>query len=250
VAEAPQPPTASPADRAIPEDQDYLFRASVATSEFLLKNWKYGGWLLGAVLLGSLAWGLYGSYRASVLAEQYDAIADIDFRMPALSQRAMYGMGPKDDPADSARKATLEEGARRYAAAARAASGSAAVYAWLKSAESWERAQNPEEQRKAVEAATQVGAGDLAGFVADSAWVGLLLAESRAAEAEAALTAMADRYSGLYAEEALLRLAGVQADAGATDKAKATVESLKKRFPTPVQAESVDALAARLGMGT
>lgn len=240
--------TETPAESGTPpEEQDFIFRAQVAATELFLGYWHYGLYAIGGVLAISFAVGYYGDYRQEQAELQYGAIAAVDHKMPVVEGLALYGIGPKDDPTDLQRKATLAEGARRFAEAAAKNSGSAAVYGWLKAAEAHERAQEPAEAKAAVESAMKVGAGGMAGFVADSAWVGVLVGDKRNDEALALLRTMSDKNSDLLAEESLLRLAELQLSLDKKTEAKATLEELNKRFPTPSRAEEVASLAARIG---
>ena len=240
--------TPPPADPGAPNDeQDFLFRAQVAATELVLGYWHYGLYAIGTILAVSFAVGYYGDYRQEQAESQFGAIAAVDHKMPVVEGLALYGIGPKDDPADTERKATLAEGARRFAEVAGKNSGSAAVYAWLKAAEAFERAQDPEQAKKSLEAAANVGAGGVAGFVADSAWVGALVGENRTDEAAGRLRAMADKNSGLLAEESLIRLAELQLSLDKRTEAQTTLDELNKRFPAPQRPDEVAVLAARIG---
>lgn len=242
---APGSPAATEPEPA--EDQDYLFRAQVAGTEFILRYWKYGVYAVVGVLVAAFAWGSYDTWSTSRREEQFGAIAAVAYKMPQVDQMALYGLAPKDDPADAARTANLAEGARRFLAAAEAASGSAAVYAYLEAADAFNRAGQPAEARKALEAAVAVGAPDLAQFPADAQWATLLANEGATTESEAFLRGMASRYTGFFAQEALLRLASLQVDQGKLAEAKTTVDELYSRFASPARPEAVAALAARVG---
>lgn len=248
MADEEKRPNAAPEAEPPPqEEQDYLFKAQVAATEFIFRYWKYGFYALGGVLLVALAWGSYQSWTKSQREEQFGAIAAVAYKMPPVNQMALYGLAPKDDPADAARTANLVEGAKRFAAAAENASGSAAVYGYLQAADAYSRAQDPESARKMIEAATRVKAPDVARFAADAQWAALLANAGDTAAAEAYLREMAGRYTGFFAQESLLRLASVQADAGKMAEAKATVEELLKRFESPARAQEAAAIAARVG---
>lgn len=223
-------------------------RAQIALTEFTLRYWKYGFYLIGVILAGALGWESWASWQASRAEEEFGAIADIDFRMPQIDQMALYGLGPKDDPADTTRMANLEEGARRYEAAAAAASGSARTLGWLKAQDAWERAGKVDQARAAAAKAAEVGGTDALAFAADTAAVRAQIDQGKAEEAEATLRAMAGRYSGFYAEHALMRLASLQLDAGKADAAAATYGEIETRFPTSHDLTALGELASRLGM--
>ncbi len=229
------------------EEQDYLFKAQVAGTEFILRYWKYGFYVLGAVLLVALGWGSYQSWSQSRREAQFGSIAAVAYKMPTVNQMALYGLAPKDDPNDTARQATLVEGAKRFQASAESASGSAAVYGYLQAADAYSRAQDAANARAMIERATKLSAPDVAKFAADAQWAALVANEGKVAEAETYLREMAGRYTGFFAQESLLRLASIQADAGKTAEARVTVEELLKRFESPARAQEVAAIAARVG---
>ncbi|MSQ01293.1 MAG: hypothetical protein EXR71_05275 [Myxococcales bacterium] len=235
----PEPPEA--------RDEDYVVKAQMALSEFMLGHWHYFGYALVLVLVGSAAYGVWGSWAAERAEDQYGAIAEIDHRMPVVDQMAMFGMAPKDDPADVARTATLEEGARRYEALAASTSGDAAVVAWLKAEEAWMRAGKPESARSAGDKALATGGTSVIAFAADTSAVRALCDAGKTDEAEARLREMTDRYSGFFAEQSLIRLAGVQLDGEKTDAAMATYAELETRFPKSADRAALGALASRLG---
>ena len=240
MADAKSPNPEAGTDAAPPE-QDALFRMQMAVSDFVLGYWKYGGYLLGAVLLVALIYGGMDAIGKSIAERDYGAVADIDWRMPKVDDLARYGFAPMDDPNDAARMSDLAEGAHRYATAAEAAHGGAAVYAWLKAADAWKRAGKGDEALAALKKASAVRAGDLPGFTADSACGSAML---DAGETEAALSHfrdMAGRYQGFFAEESLIQLMKAQIQAGKADEAKATMDEFRKRFP---ESPRSDALAS------
>ncbi|MFZ5478381.1 MAG: tetratricopeptide repeat protein [Myxococcota bacterium] len=234
---------------AAPPEQDALFRAQMAVSDFILGYWKYGVYAVGLVLLGALVYGGVSSWTRGRAEDDYAAIARIDYRMPKVDPLARYGLAPMDDPNDAQRMIDLQEGAKRYEAAATDAKGAAAVYAWLKAAETWKRAGKDAEALAATEKAAKLGEKDLAGFTADAAWAAALRGAGRADEAFAHLQGMSTRYEGTYAEESLLQLASAQLDAGRKDEARKTLEAFKTRFPASPRAAQVTALESRAVAG-
>ncbi len=228
-------------------DEDYVVKAQMAFSEFMLGHWHYFGYALGLVLVGAAAYGTWSSWSAGRAEEQYGAIAEIDHRMPVIDQMAMYGLTPKDDPTDTARTATLEEGARRYEALAASHSGDAAVVAWLKAEDAWTRAGKPDAARSAAENAASDGGMSVIAFAADTTVVRALSDAGKQDEAEARLREMAGRYSAFFAEQSLIRLAGVQLDGGKADAAMTTYAEVETRFPKSTDPASIGALASRLG---
>lgn len=229
-----------------PVEQDVLFRLQMAASDFVLGNAKYAGYLVGALLAGSLIYGGVTSYLTSRREEEFAAIARIDFKMPKVDDMARFGLAPMDDTTDTARMANVEEGAKRYQAQAESAHGAPAVYAYLKAAEAWRRVGKTTESFAALEAASKLEAGDLPGFAADAAYAGALVEAQRTEEALGHYRIMAGRYSGFYAERSLILLASAQADAGKKDDAKLVVKEFQDRFPQSPRAAEMAAIDARV----
>jgi predicted negative regulator of RcsB-dependent stress response len=235
------PPPAAP--EAAPVEQDALFRLQMAISDFVLGNWKYGGYALLAVLVVALAYGGWTSLQSSRAQAQYSAIAAIDFKMPKVDPT-------KPDTDDPTRVANIQEGAKRFAAAAEDAKGAAAVYGWLKSAEAWQRIGKKDEAIAAIQKATAVGEKDLPGFTADAALAAALLDAGKTDEAIAQYSAMTTKYSGFFAEQSMLRLATTQVDAGKKDDAKATITQFTTNYPNSQLLPAMAELSARMGSGT
>ncbi|MDP2306713.1 MAG: hypothetical protein Q8P18_11880 [Pseudomonadota bacterium] len=248
-----EPGTARPpapeagATPAPPVEQDQLFRLQMAASDFLLGNAKYFGYLVGLVLLGTLVYGVTTSWLAAREAEEFAAIARIDFKMPKVEQLAQFGLAPMDDKADTTRMANVEEGARRYTAAGDEAHGAAAVYAYLKAADTWERVDKPDQALLALQKASEIGAKDLPGYTAGAAYAAALIDAGKTDEALTLYRDMAGRLDGFYAERSLILLANAQIAAGRQADAKLVIAEFKQRFPQSPRIAEVAALEARAG---
>lgn len=246
-----EPGTARPPEGGVAPaqsvEQDQLFRLQMAASDFLLGNAKYFAYLVGLLLLGTLIYGATTSWLASREAEEFASISRIDFKMPKVEQLAQYGLAPMDDKADSARMANVEEGARRYTAVGDDAHGAAAVYAYLKAADAWERVDKPDQALLALQRASEVGAKDLPGYTAGAAYAAALLDAGTTEEALSLYRDMAGRLEGFYAERSLLLLAEAQIAAGRHADAKLVIAEFKQRFPQSPRLGEVSALEARAG---
>ena len=234
-------PTAEPAGDETP---DYIFRAQVAFTSFLPPNGRYIGGTAGVGLAGVLVWGLWTMWQERAATAQFADIAAVDYKMPKPDPMAQYGIGPADDPTDLGRTEDLKEGARRFEAAAKASSGSAAVYGYLKAAAAWERAGDGTARLAALKAASEVRAGDLPAWGASSAYAAALVDVDRSEEAIGVYRELAGSTQGFYAQQALLSLAATQLDLGKIEDAKHTIAEFKTLFPTAPM-ERVLALEAR-----
>lgn len=241
-----EPTDKSPAPEAAPPPQvepDALFRLQMSITDFLLGNTKYFGYALGVALLGVGVYGGWDTWRSSREEGSYAEIAAIDFKMPKAPEGAEFGMAPYDDPNDATRLANVEKGAELYEETAKKASGTPAVYAWMKAAETWQRLGKADRRLTALQAAHAVGASDLAGFVAVSAYTSALADAGKTDEALTALRTYASGPKSFYAEEALIQLAQLQANAGKAQEALATIQEFKTRFPDSPRTSRLATLA-------
>ncbi len=239
-------PPAAPAEAAPEETPDYLFRLQLAMTSFFAANNRYLGWIAATALGGVLVWGLWAMWQEHSAADAFGAIAAIDYKMPKPDPMAQYGLAPADDPTDAGRKADLEEGARRFEAAAQESSGTAALYAYLKAAEAWERAGNAPSRLAALKAAYALGGGSLPAWSIGTAYASALADSGSKEEAVGVYRELAGRTQGFYAQQTLLALAGAQIDLGKNEDAKQTISEFKTRFPAAPQ-DRAAALEARAG---
>jgi hypothetical protein len=219
----------------------------MAVSDFVLGNAKYFGYLVGLVLVGALVYGGVTSFRSARAEEDFAEIARIDFKMPKVEQLALFGLAPMDDKTDAARMANVEEGAKRYAAAGDDASGAAAVYAYLKSADAWMRVDKPDQRLAALEKASKAGAKGVAGFAADAAYASALLDGGRTDDALALYRTMAGRHEGFFAERSLILLAEAQIAADKKSDAKLVIDEFKNRFPQSPRLNEITFLEGKIG---
>lgn len=237
MATEPPPKTDAPA-----AETDQLFRLQVAIGDFFVNNARYFGYLLGVVLVGALLYGVWDWWTVRTANVEFGAIAEVDYRMPKVDEMARLGLVPMDDPADAARLANVEEGARRYEAAAKDAGGTAAVYAWLKAAETWRRLGKADPELAALEQAHAGAEKDAAGFAAAAAYANALADRDRLEEAAGVLREAVLRVDGLYAEELLIQLAGVHVAAGKPDDARLVAGEFGTRFPDSPRAARMAAV--------
>ncbi len=243
------PPTDGATPASPPQETDTLFRLQMAASDFILGNVKYVGAAVGVLLLATLVYGLTASWLSSREAEEFAAIAAVDHKMPKVDPLAQFGLAAMDDKTDAARMANVEEGARRYLAAGEESHGAAAVYAYLKAAETFARVDKKNERTAALEKASQVGAKDLAGYTADAALAGAWIDAGRVDDALGLYRDMAGRLQGFYAERSLILLAEAQVAAGKSTEARLVIDEFKLRFPTSPRTGDLAAIEQRIASG-
>lgn len=227
------PPSADPFGDSVPfpdHEEDVLFKTQMKVLNLLLGHWKTGLMIGGAILLGVLAVGEYQAYKTTEQREFQGQIADIDRRMPAMTPaEALGGKGAGVPPE---LMANVEEGARRYEAVGASANGTAAVMAWLRAGNAWERSGDDEKAKQAYASAHSVGASGVVGWSAASQYATLQASAGDADGAMATLKSVSGKVTGLEAEQAELSLAIVLEDADRTAESKAAYEAFKTAHPT------------------
>ena len=246
VIDIPRDPPPEAEAAPVDETPDYLFRIQLAFTSFFAANSKYMGWLVAVGLAGVLVWGLASVWTERSADAAFGTIAAIDYRMPKPDPMSEYGMAPADDPNDAGRKADLQEGARRFEAAAQASSGAAAAYGYMKAADALQRAGDTDGRLAALKSGYDVGGGDLPLWSNGSAYAAALTDAGRAEDALGVYREIAGKTQGFYAQQALLALASAQIDLGKKDDAKATILEFRTRFPN-ASAERAAALETKAG---
>lgn len=237
----------APQEQARPQETDVLFKLQLQFTDFVANNWRYGLGIVGAVALGVLAYNGWHAWRTSSLQADYGAIGDVDFRMPKLDRYAELGLGKGDDPADTERMANLEEGAKRFEAAAAEASGAARIYGYIKAAEAWKRRGDKEKTLAALRLATEVDNKELPGFTAHAALAGALLNSGQTDAGLEQHKKMTELFiDDFFGPEAWLQYARALLAAGQADAARAAVSSLESKYPNVTRTELAE-LKAKLG---
>lgn len=226
-------------------DTDILFRAQMGAYNFLAKNWQRLLGVLGVALLGVLAYSLYLDYDRNQQRELQARIADIDRKMPKPDPMAAMLGTPQDDPADEQLMANLKEGARRYEAVGADGNGTGAVMAWMRAADTYERAGDTEGAARALEQAHGLSASGALGWSA-AAQLAALKADTGDVDGAAALYQPYAAGDGFIAEHATLELGLMYEVAGRTDEARTTLGTFGERFPesalVPLAAEALGRL--------
>ena len=246
VIDIPRDPPPEADAAPVDETPDYLFRIQLAFTSFFAANSKYMGWMVAVGLAGVLVWGMVSVWMERSADAAFGTIAAIDYRMPKPDPMSEYGMAPADDPNDAGRKSDLQEGARRFEAAAQSSSGAASAYAYLKAADALQRAGDVEGRIGALKSGYDAGGGDLPLWSNGSAYAAALTDAGRAEEALAVYRAIAGKTQGFYAQQALLALASAQIDLDKKDDAKATILEFRTRFPN-ASSDRASALETKAG---
>ncbi|MFT5586221.1 MAG: tetratricopeptide (TPR) repeat protein [Cognaticolwellia sp.] len=222
------------------EEVDYLFQARMSLFKWFTRNWKGFAAIAGAVLVVALVYNVYDSVTTNRAKEGAAAIHAVDSKMPKIEPMARMGILPIDDLNDATRLANLEEGARRYEAAAMGTGGSAASEAWLKAAGTHERLGHAEQAKAAYEQAMSAYDKGILGFGARTALAGMALEAGDTAGALGHYATLAEREDGLLAEQAMIYQASVYEDMDDQAQLQATYDSFLERFPSSPRTAEFD----------
>ncbi len=223
-----------------PADAGALFRAEMATTNFLLGYWKGLLALLVAGLVGIL---LYGKYRdiqidaqkgwASEVARQ-----EVKLGVPLIALPQALEAGEID-------KAKLASHARAMLEVARQGKGAARVEAGLKAAELFRLADLPEERRAALDDALPHAEGVLA-YSAVGALANLDLEQGDGDAAAQRWQSLIASEDGLLAEQAMLELGLVYEALDRPDDARKVYADFMAKFPDSTRYEKAAQRDARL----
>lgn len=224
----PQGAAVPPADS---EDVDVLFKAQMWLFDLVARWWKHVVLAVGLILLGTLVYGTYDSWRTGKAEDASAEIAKIDFRMPKADPLAMMGFSALDNLSDPVRVANLEAGAQKYTEAAASAPAEQAALAHLKAAELWVRLGKTDEARTSFQAALDADDSGPYGFAANAGLATLALQAGQPEDAITRFRALADDNKDVYGEQALRQLVTIyhsQKDTAHRDEA---LMELVTRYP-------------------
>lgn len=241
-----RPQNPAPAAPTIPtEEQDVLFRAQMGVANFVLGYWRHLLIAVGAVLLIAFVYGLVTDVSSNRQQGWQAAIAEVDVKVPPPDPLAQYGLAPADDPSDAEKMSKLVDAAKGYEEVAKGANGTASVMAWLRAAETWERAGKKDEALAAYKAADGVGAGGAVGWAAKSS-LAEALADSGDVDGAAAIYRDVANGKDFQAQSALYALGRLYAAAGRREDAGKAFEEFSGRFADSTLADEVAAARGRL----
>jgi hypothetical protein len=218
-----------------PADAGLLFRAEMATTNFLMGYWKY---LVGVLVVVLAAFLFYGQYDAWVTRDQRGTaarIAEVEATLPgpvvdlaaAVAQAEAEGTDPSE---------TLRSAATSLSGIAAEARGAARVEAQLKAAEIYRVLGEAEPRRAALEDAAQHAEGVLK-YSAVGALANLALEEGDGDKAVAYWQQLVDSQQGYLAEQALLELGLALEALDRQEEARQAYGDFLTRFPESPRAE-------------
>jgi hypothetical protein len=226
-----------------PADAGALFRAEMATTNFLLGYWKG---LLALLVVGLVSVLLYGKlldYRTTQQKGVAGKVALLEAKLGAplitLPDAIDAGQVKQDDVTSIARE-MLE--------VSRESSGPGRVEAALKAAELFRIAGSDDERRAALEEAVPYAEGVLA-FSAHGSLANLDLEQGNGDAAVARWQTLVETEDGILAEEAMLELGLVYEALGRPDDARKVYADFMARFPESSRFDKAQQRDARLAAG-
>ena len=227
------------------KETDSLFRAQMGVYQFFAKNWKTLLGLLGVFLLCTFVYSVKHQHDRDVQRDGQAKIADIDRRMPLPNPLSVYGAAPMDDLDDQARMNNIEYGAERFEEIAADTTGTAAIMAWVKAAESYDRLNDEHATMRCLnEAHALNGEGILGWSVASQ----LANQHVDMGSVEEAVAVYQEYVSGqdIYAEQASYQLGILFESQGRADESREVLEDFGVRFPESALGPQIDEILFRL----
>ncbi len=226
-------------------EEEALFKMQMKGQQLILGHWKIGLSVIGTVLLGVLAFGLYEGSQEEAQQAIQAKIAGVDRKMPKENPLVTAGFSASETDANVV--AQVEEGARRFEAIAESSEGSGAVTAWMRAASAWERAGNNDKAANAYASAHALGAPGVVGWSASSAHAAALAVGGDLDGAATTYRALADSAPGILAEQALISLAELYEDGGQLTASREAYVEFSTKHPESVMLDRATGGLARLG---
>ena len=219
-----------------PADAGLLFRAEMATTNFLMGYWKF---LVGALVVVLAAFLFYGQYDAWVMRDQRGTaarIAEVETELPGPSVDLAASLAQAEAAGEEDPRASLRPAAEKLTAIAGESRGAARVEAQLKAAEIYRILGETGPRRTALEDAAQHAEGILK-YSAVGALANLALEEGRGDEAVSQWKQLVASEDGYLAEQALLELGLTLEALDRASEAREAYGDFLARFPESPRAE-------------
>jgi hypothetical protein len=229
------------------DEQDILFRSQMKVYDLFMTNWK--NLLIGAmiILAGVMVYGLMENSHRDSQREVHSELASIARSMPTPDPRSKFGLVPADDPKDGTRMGKLREAALSLAEVAKGSKGTAAVYAWMESADAWDRANEPSQQLSALEQAQAEAQGGLMEWSAVSQLAIYHSNQGDHAKSVGLLRDFADKNKNYLGEQSLFQLALVHEESGSIEESQKTLADIQTLYPESALLVRVAEMQQRLG---
>jgi len=219
------------------EGSGFALHAEMAISEFLLRYWMVLAGVAAAGILGLLIYGqirnMYVESQRKTTSAIADVMADLPGDLITLAQ-AKAGVRPGTDVDPEA----LAKAGDELADIARQGEGTASIEAWLKAAELYRIADQPDKRRGALEAAASAATGVLH-YSAVAALANLDLEEGRIDDALDRFRSLQGEDQEFLAREATLDLASTLEALDRSGEAAAVYQEYLDRWPEAPDASDV-----------
>jgi Tfp pilus assembly protein PilF len=157
--------------------------------------------------------------------------------MPSVSQLALQGIFPLDDPTNEGRTERLEAIAERYELQAVETAGATGAGSWNRSGAIWLRLNSLDRAEAAFSNA--LPHGGLYSITANNGLASIAVSNGNMTEAISHLSTIAEGDHGSMSETALINISRVARQSGDLQAAKTALEQLISRFPESSNLERV-----------
>ena len=229
------------------EEEDIILKVRMTIYDFVVRNGRRILYTIGAFLLVVLIYGLFEGYLRDVQRTGHEAVFTATMNAPKISDRALQGFVPMDNPNDLNRMQKLRAIAAELEKVAQGNSGFAKSTAYLEAASYWNRSGEYESEQAALKQAIESADSDIVRWAASSR-----LAYSYAASEQLELAAktfsdFAQNRSDFYGEAALLSAVEIEIQQENNTAATALLEQYQSSYTAPKLATR--ALELRLEVG-
>ncbi len=224
-----------------PADAGALFRAEMATTNFVLGYWKAMVAVVVVVLASVLFYGQYTTWAEGKQRAAAGRIALVEARIKVPIINLSEGLAAEQITSDELAKAAAE-----LVVIAQETTGPSRVEADLKAAEIFRVLNRNDERRAALDDALPHAEGVLA-YAAAGALANLDLEQGQGDAAVERWRALIAKQKGFLAEQATLELGLTLESLGRVDEARQLYADFAVTYPTSSRAETARQRADRLG---
>jgi hypothetical protein len=224
-------------------EKDVVFRVQMQVQNLILGHWKKILAVTSVVLFVVLIVGEYSVFKTGGQQNIQSQIADIDLKMPPISQEARFGIAQEATAVID----NVKLGAAEYENVAQDGDGPGALMAWMRAGLTWERAGDVDKAMQAYGSAHAIGSGDVLGWSAASAYATLQANSGDVDGAVSTLRSLEGKVTGMPAEQALLSIALILEDAGRSGESKSVYEEFNAKYSSSTWSKQVSDGLARLG---
>ncbi|MGC6508272.1 MAG: hypothetical protein ACON4U_07625 [Myxococcota bacterium] len=186
------------------EEEDVILKLRMTIYDFVVRNGRRILYTIGAFLILVLIYGLFEGYLRDVQRSGHEAVFTATMNAPKISDRAMQGFAPLDNPNDLNRMQKLRAIATELEKVAQGNSGFAKSTAFLEAASYWSRSGEHSSEQAALKLALESAESELVKWAATSRLAYSYTASDQLELASKTFTDFAQNKTDFYGEAAIL----------------------------------------------